>query len=305
MAFTEVLLIKPVDGLGAEGEQVRVRAGFARNYLLPQGIALPVNRSNTKYVEALKKAREVRESRDLEAANVTATKLAAKPMASLRATKAVMKMGQVGLKAIMDEELKLFGALLRGPAAKEAIGAVMEFRIARHVPSVDMPGYVYDAFRYADRDQSVVPAKLTEQIPIVAPVRERIIEFKRGASDPTDNEFGACFPSCPEGRENPWGIRINGEETHSLNANRVSMLVPRPGGRFIFGRLLGREDGKLRTRDAQANILKGITRGTLMEILEEDGLELDERPFSVDEAKEAKEAFFTAAGAACPCAMEP
>ena len=28
MAFTEVLLIKPVDGLGAEGEQVRVRAGF-------------------------------------------------------------------------------------------------------------------------------------------------------------------------------------------------------------------------------------------------------------------------------------
>ncbi len=57
-----------------------------------------------------------------------ATKLAAKPMAALRATKAVMKMGQVGLKAIMDEELKLFGALLRGPAAKEAISAVMEKR---------------------------------------------------------------------------------------------------------------------------------------------------------------------------------
>ncbi len=57
-----------------------------------------------------------------------ATKLAAKPLAALRATKAVMKMGQVGLKAIMDEELKLFGALLRGPAAKEAISAVMEKR---------------------------------------------------------------------------------------------------------------------------------------------------------------------------------
>lgn len=77
MAFTEVLLIKPVDGLGAEGEQVRVRAGFARNFLLPQGIALPLNRSNAKYVEALKKAREVRESRDLESANATATTLAA------------------------------------------------------------------------------------------------------------------------------------------------------------------------------------------------------------------------------------
>ena len=76
MAFTEVLLIKPVDGLGAEGEQVRVRAGFARNFLLPQGIALPVNRSNTKYVEALKKAREAREALDLEVANATVAKLA-------------------------------------------------------------------------------------------------------------------------------------------------------------------------------------------------------------------------------------
>ena len=77
MAFTEVLLIKPVDGLGAEGEQVRVRAGFARNYLLPQGIALPVNRANTKYIESLQKARELREARDLEAAKAIETKLAA------------------------------------------------------------------------------------------------------------------------------------------------------------------------------------------------------------------------------------
>jgi large subunit ribosomal protein L9 len=77
MAFTEVLLIKPVDGLGAEGEQVRVRAGYARNYLLLQGIALPVNRANTKYIESLKKAREVRESKDLESVTATSAKLAA------------------------------------------------------------------------------------------------------------------------------------------------------------------------------------------------------------------------------------
>jgi D-alanine transaminase len=57
------------------------------------------------------------------------------------------------------------------------------------------------------------------------------------------------------------------------------------------------ENGKLRTRDPQANILKGITRTALMAIIEEEGVELDERPFSVDEAKRAKEAFFTAAGA--------
>lgn len=77
MAYTEVLLIKPVDGLGAEGEQVRVRSGYARNYLLLQGIALPVNRGNTKYIESLKKAREAREAKDLEVAAGLAAQLAA------------------------------------------------------------------------------------------------------------------------------------------------------------------------------------------------------------------------------------
>ena len=57
------------------------------------------------------------------------------------------------------------------------------------------------------------------------------------------------------------------------------------------------EHGKLRTRDTQANILKGITRTALMALITDEKLELDERPFSVDEAKRAKEAFFTAAGA--------
>lgn len=57
------------------------------------------------------------------------------------------------------------------------------------------------------------------------------------------------------------------------------------------------EHGKLRTRDTQANILKGITRTAIMALIAEEKLELDERPFSVDEAKRAREAFFTAAGA--------
>ena len=57
------------------------------------------------------------------------------------------------------------------------------------------------------------------------------------------------------------------------------------------------EHGKLRTRDTQANILKGITRTAIMDLIAEHGVELDERPFSVEEAKRAREAFFTAAGA--------
>ncbi|MBX9708159.1 MAG: aminotransferase class IV, partial [Caulobacteraceae bacterium] len=57
------------------------------------------------------------------------------------------------------------------------------------------------------------------------------------------------------------------------------------------------QDGKLRTRDTQANILRGITRAAIMDLVKSEGIELDERPFSVEEAKQAREAFFTAAGA--------
>jgi D-alanine transaminase len=54
-------------------------------------------------------------------------------------------------------------------------------------------------------------------------------------------------------------------------------------------------DGKLRTRDTQANILRGVTRAAVLDMIASEGLELDERPFSVDEAKAAREAFFTSA----------
>jgi len=56
-------------------------------------------------------------------------------------------------------------------------------------------------------------------------------------------------------------------------------------------------DGALRTRDAQSNILRGITRHNLIEVAKEAGVKIVEKPFSVDEAKTAKEAFFTAASA--------
>jgi len=55
------------------------------------------------------------------------------------------------------------------------------------------------------------------------------------------------------------------------------------------------ENGVLRTRDAQANILQGITRAAVMALIADEGLELEERAFSVDEARRAREAFYTSA----------
>lgn len=75
MATTELLLLKPVDGLGGEGERVKVRAGYARNYLLPRGIGAPVNRANRRQIEVLQKRRAEREAKELEGARALAEKL--------------------------------------------------------------------------------------------------------------------------------------------------------------------------------------------------------------------------------------
>jgi D-alanine transaminase len=55
-------------------------------------------------------------------------------------------------------------------------------------------------------------------------------------------------------------------------------------------------DGRLRTRDTNANILRGITRRTLMTVIADEGLQVDERPFTPAEACAAREAFITGAG---------
>ena len=75
MARQEILLIKPVNGLGDEGEQVTVKAGYARNYLLPRRLGVPLTKANRKQMEALLKARETRLQRELSTAEETAGKL--------------------------------------------------------------------------------------------------------------------------------------------------------------------------------------------------------------------------------------
>lgn len=54
-------------------------------------------------------------------------------------------------------------------------------------------------------------------------------------------------------------------------------------------------DGALRTRDTNANILRGITRLNLIDIAQAAGVPVVQRPFTVEEAKAAREAFITAA----------
>ncbi|MDR2436336.1 MAG: 50S ribosomal protein L9 [Puniceicoccales bacterium] len=69
MAVTEVLLLRHLERLGSEGQAIKVKAGYARNFLLPRGLAVRMSKANRKQVEALIHAREQREQRELAEAN--------------------------------------------------------------------------------------------------------------------------------------------------------------------------------------------------------------------------------------------
>ena len=75
MATTEILLVKHIDNLGSEGDVVKVRPGYARNYLFPQKKAVPLSLSNKKRLDALKVARAARETEELQKSQDLATKL--------------------------------------------------------------------------------------------------------------------------------------------------------------------------------------------------------------------------------------
>jgi large subunit ribosomal protein L9 len=67
MAKTEVILVQNIVGLGGESDQVKVAAGYARNYLIPHGLAIPVSAGNKRRLEALRQRRAEREAHELNA----------------------------------------------------------------------------------------------------------------------------------------------------------------------------------------------------------------------------------------------
>src|SRR5262245_44940601 len=116
---------------------------------------------------------------------------------------------------------------LAGDPNDPTIGPIMEFRVVTSVPSVDAPGQTLFA---TSPDPSKVLPGLTEQIPLVTPVRTRLVEWGRsGKGDSRNPATGQCTPDCPEFAVFPWTVKVNGGDAHSMNANRVSLIVPKPG----------------------------------------------------------------------------
>lgn len=104
MAKTEVILTHNIVGLGGESDQVKVAAGYARNYLYPQGLAIPVTGANKRRLEVLRQRRAEREAHELN----TMTDLA----------KSISKLiCQLSVKT--GEDGKMFGTVTSGMIADQ------------------------------------------------------------------------------------------------------------------------------------------------------------------------------------------
>jgi len=104
MPKTEVILTHNIIGLGGESDQVKVAAGYARNYLIPQGLAIPLTGANKRRIESLKQRRAVREADELNHMNDLSRSLA-KLVAVV-----TVKTGEDG---------KMFGAVTSGTIADQ------------------------------------------------------------------------------------------------------------------------------------------------------------------------------------------
>jgi large subunit ribosomal protein L9 len=70
----EIILREHVDNLGRRGDVVKVADGYARNYLLPRKLALPVTEHNRRQIERERKVAEVREGEERKVAEAMASR---------------------------------------------------------------------------------------------------------------------------------------------------------------------------------------------------------------------------------------
>jgi len=92
----KVILIADVEKLGDKGEVLEVKNGYARNFLIPNSLAVMATQGNMKTWENEKRAREKRAIREFETAKEMAAAIAARP---------------ITIKAKAGEEGKLYGSV--------------------------------------------------------------------------------------------------------------------------------------------------------------------------------------------------
>jgi len=125
MKSTNVILRQDVPNLGDAGDLVSVKAGFARNYLLPRGLAFEATEGNIRRLEEEKKRGEERAKRDfLEA----------------RRQSAALEAVSLTFNARAGEESKLFGSITTADIAEKLNAeAGLGFQVDRRQIELDEP----------------------------------------------------------------------------------------------------------------------------------------------------------------------
>lgn len=122
MANMKVILATKIDGLGCEADLVTVKAGYGRNYLIPQGLAFEATPSNQRFINMLQKKRAEREAAEL---------------ANFREIAARIAGVTVNLTLEAGENGKVFGAITNQQVA-EGLSA-LGIDIDRHALEIEKP----------------------------------------------------------------------------------------------------------------------------------------------------------------------
>jgi large subunit ribosomal protein L9 len=117
----KVILQKPVDKLGVPGDIVEVADGYARNYLMPRGMAVKATKGGVRHIDSLQRAHSVRVNKAKAEAEQIASRLIGSP---------------IRIEAHAGEEGKLFGSVTASDIA-EAIDRQAGIRVDRHDVHLD------------------------------------------------------------------------------------------------------------------------------------------------------------------------
>jgi large subunit ribosomal protein L9 len=118
-----IVLRDDVDNLGKKGDLVDVADGYARNYLVPRGLALKASSGSQKQADAMKRNREARERRDRESAQALAAQFEGRT---------------ITIKARAGGEGRLFGSVTASDIA-EAVQKQTGVDIDRRKLTLDEP----------------------------------------------------------------------------------------------------------------------------------------------------------------------
>jgi large subunit ribosomal protein L9 len=220
MAKTEVILTHNIVGLGGESDQVKVAAGYARNYLFPQRLAIPMTQANKRHIEALKQRRAEREAHEFN----TMSELA----------KGVQKLICV-IKVKAGEDGKMFGAVTAGMIVDELKHqfdiALDKKKIHLEHPIKTLGEHEIELHLHAEV-KSTLKVRVESTTPITAPAEapadaksERPRTEKRGHGKRPAAEEGEKVEAAAEEKK---PAKAKGEKAHKAEKAEKSEKAEKP-----------------------------------------------------------------------------